>query len=148
MREVVMRPVRTFASAGAAAALLLGVAGWTGGMAPAARQVPAKFAAESVTFASSREAFVLGTAPCAVAPCTSILRTLDRGRTWRGIPVPAVRIGRPGGPASAVWGIRFASRSRGFVFGSGLWATTDGGDHWHRVPGPGGSILALAAIDG
>jgi hypothetical protein len=36
----------------------------------------------------------------------------------------------------------------GFVFGTGLWETTDGSAHWTRVTGPGGSILSLATIDG
>jgi hypothetical protein len=43
--------------------------------------VPAGFAATSVTFVSADEAFVLGTAPCAKAPCTSIACTLDRSRS-------------------------------------------------------------------
>jgi hypothetical protein len=47
-----------------------------------------------------------------------------------------------------VWGIRFATPAHGFVFGADLWETTDGGEHWRRETGPGGSILSLAAIDG
>jgi hypothetical protein len=34
------------------------------------------------------------------------------------------------------------------VFGNGLWATTDGGEHWTAAPGPGGSIVDLEVIDG
>ena len=47
-----------------------------------------------------------------------------------------------------MWGIRFAAPEHGFVFGDGLWETTDGGQHWTSVAYPGGSILSLAAIDG
>ena len=101
-----------------------------------------------MTFVSPREAFVLGTAPCAVAPCTSIVRTFDRGASWRGVPAPLVQVGLPAASGAAVWGIRFATPSHGFVFGTGLWVTTDGSGHWTRIPGPAGSILSLATIDG
>lgn len=111
--------------------------------------VPAGFAATSVTFVSTQEAFVLGTAPCAHKPCTSILRTLNRGATWRGLPAPKVPIGQPENNAGpALWGIRFASPSHGFLFGNGLEETTDGGGHWSAEVAPNGSILSLEVIDG
>jgi hypothetical protein len=47
-----------------------------------------------------------------------------------------------------VWGIRFATPQHGFVFGDGLWETTDGGQHWTSAAYPGGSVLSLAVIDG
>ena len=113
--------------------------------------VPAGFAATSVTFVSVAEAFVLGTAPCAHAPCTSIVRTLDRGASWAGMPAPVVPLGDPydfTGRAAA-WGIRFASPGQGFVFGNGLWVTTDGGEHWTAAASPpGGVIVDLEVIDG
>jgi len=117
---------------------------------PAGGPVPAGFAATSVTFVSADEAFVLGTAPCAHAPCTSIVRTLNRGASWVGLPAPVVPLGDPysGTSQPAVWGIRFASPGQGFVFGNGLWATTDGGEHWAAVAGPGGSVTDLEIIDG
>jgi len=111
---------------------------------PPGGPVPAGFRAASVTFVSAREAFVLGTAACKHAPCTSIARTLDRGVSWRGLPAPAAPLGEPytsTGPA--VWGIRFATPGHGFVFGSGLWVTTDGGEHWSAVAYPGGVVLSL-----
>ena len=116
---------------------------------PSGGPVPFGFAARSVTFVSTQEAFVLGTAPCAKAPCTSILRTLNRGASWRGLPAPVVPLAAPfetTGPA--VWGIRFANPSVGFVFGDGLWETTDGGERWTAAASPGGSIESLEVIDG
>lgn len=115
--------------------------------APAGGPVPGGMAATSVTFVSADEAFVLGTAPCNTASCTSIVRTMDRGASWRGLPAPIVPVGRPGS-GRGVWGIRFATPAHGFVFGAGLWETTDGGAQWTRVAAPGGSILSLATIDG
>ena len=81
---------------------------------PAGGPVPAGFRAASVTFASTLEAFALGTAPCQHAPCTSIVRTRDRGVSWRGLPAPVVRLGEPGVTGPAAWGIRFATPGHGF----------------------------------
>jgi len=116
---------------------------------PAGGPVPADFAATSVTFVSTQEAFVLGTAPCSHAPCTSIVRTLNRGGSWVGLPAPVVPLGQSYSAAGpAVWGIRFADPAHGFVFGNGLWETTDGGEHWTAAAAPQGSILSLEVIDG
>jgi hypothetical protein len=116
---------------------------------PAGGPVPNGFAATSVTFVSADEAFVLGTAPCSHAPCTSIVRTLDRGASWVGLPAPVVPLGQPQGAVAAdVWGIRFADPAHGFVFGNGLYETTNGGENWAQVAGPQGSILSLEVIDG
>jgi len=116
---------------------------------PAGGPVPAGFVATSVTFVSADEAFVLGTAPCSHAPCTSIVRTLDRGASWVGLPAPVVPLGQRWSAAGpAVWGIRFANPEHGFVFGNGLWVTTDGGEHWAKIASPPGSILSLEVIDG
>ena len=120
-----------------------------GAALPSGGPVPDGFRAASVTFVSSREAFVLGTARCQHAPCTSIVRTRDRGVSWRGLPAPVVPLGEPGitvtGPA--VWGIRFATPEYGFVFGNGLWVTADGGGHWSAAAYPGGSVMSLEIID-
>lgn len=116
---------------------------------PAGGPVPGGFAATSVTFVSADEAFVLGTAPCSHAPCTSIVRTLNRGVSWVGLPAPVAPLGQSADSAGpAVWGIRFADPAHGFVFGSGLWETTDGGEHWSSAASPSGSILSLEIIDG
>jgi photosystem II stability/assembly factor-like uncharacterized protein len=90
---------------------------------------------------------VLGTAPCAHAPCTRIARTRNRGVSWTGLAGPAVPVGAPG-QAGVVWGIRFATPEHGFVFGDGLWETTDGGQRWSRVATPFGSVLSLAVVPG
>jgi hypothetical protein len=117
---------------------------------PSGGPVPSGFAATSVTFVSPEEGFVLGTAPCAKAPCTSILRTLDRGASWRGLPAPVVPLvdEQAGTAGPGVWGIRFANADDGFVFGTGLWETSDGGEQWASAVSPGGSIESLAVIDG
>jgi BNR/Asp-box repeat len=115
---------------------------------PSGGPVPAGFRAASVTFVSTREAIVLGTAPCEHAPCTSIVRTLDRGVSWRGLPAPVVPLTeRYTSTGTGVWGVRFATPEHGFVFGNGLWVTTDGGERWSAVAYPGGAIVSLEVID-
>lgn len=114
---------------------------------PKVGPVPAHFAASSVTFVSPNEGFVLGTAPCTVHPCTSLVRTLNRGATWVGLPAPLARLGFPG-DTNAVWGIRFATASHGFIFGSSLWETTNGGEHWVRDARPFNSVISLAIVHG
>ena len=60
--------------------------------------------------------------------------------------VPLAAQSELAGPA--VCGIRFANPSDGFVFGNGLWETTDGGEHWSSAVSPGSSIESLEVIDG
>jgi hypothetical protein len=138
------------AASGAASSAPAAAASTSTVAVPSGGPVPLGFAATSVTFVSTEEAFVLGTAPCAKAPCTSILRTLDRGASWRGLPAPVVPLAaQPGVVAGpAVWGIRFANPSDGFVFGNGLWETTDGGERWTPAVSPAGPIESLEVIDG
>jgi hypothetical protein len=127
-------------------------AGASAGGASPGGPVPAGFAATSVTFVSPDEAFVLGTdpsPPCAHAPCTSIVRTLDRGANWVGLPAPPEPVGEAGlSGTPVVWGIRFATPEHGFVFGDGLWETADGGERWTRDTTPPGSVLSLAIVHG
>jgi hypothetical protein len=113
---------------------------------PSAGAAPAGFKAASVTFVSANEAFVLGTAHGAG---TVVLRTNDRGQSWIALAAPGAPLGRAlSGGAHTVWGVRFATPSHGFVFGHGLWETTDGGRHWTLDSSPSGTILSLAAVDG
>jgi hypothetical protein len=57
------------------------------------------------------------------APCISIVRTRDRGVSWRGLPAPVVPLGEPGiavtGPVA--WGIRFATPEYGFALGGNIY---------------------------
>jgi hypothetical protein len=78
------------------------------------------------------------------------VRTLDRGASWRGLPAPVVRLGnrQAGTTETAVWGIRFANPEVGFVFGNGLWETSDGGERWAPAVPPGGSVESLEVVDG
>ncbi|MDQ6724556.1 MAG: hypothetical protein M3066_00015 [Actinomycetota bacterium] len=111
-----------------------------GATGPAGGPVPDGFTAASVTFVSLQTGWVLGTAPCAMPPCTSLVRTRDGGRTWAGIPAPAVAL--TGSAAAGVSTVRFADAADGWVFGPELWATHDGGAHWTRTTLPGVDVAS------
>jgi hypothetical protein len=112
--------------------------------APAGGPVPAHTSATSATFVSTQQAFVLGTAPCIHHPCSVILRTLDRGHSWVGLPAPLEGVSRMGG--SGLWGLRFADPLRGYAYGNGIWRTLDGASSWQRWSVPGRYVLDFAAV--
>lgn len=112
--------------------------------APPGGPVPAHTSATSVTFVSTQEGFVLGTAPCAHRPCSVILRTLDRGHSWVGLPAPVEAVSSRGG--SGLWGLRFADPLRGYAYGNGIWRTLDGGSSWARWSVPGRYVIDFAAV--
>lgn len=114
---------------------------------PAGGPVPAGFQAQSVTFVSASEGFVLGAAGCSAGTCSAVLRTRDAGHSWVGIPAPAMKVGADSGQASQ---IRFADPADGWIDGHGvLFATHDGGATWQSLSSPGsGTIESLAAAGG
>lgn len=118
-----------------------------GPVPPAGGPVPAGFRAVDLSWVSTEQGWALGTAPCAHAPCTSILRTSDGGVSWVGLHAPpapldadaaAVQAGCPDGCISH---LRFANPMVGYAFGTtALYLTTDGGDTWLRQPGQSDSL--------
>ena len=109
--------------------------------------VPAGFRPQSATFVSTALGWALGAAPCARPPCTSVVRTTDGGRHWRGVPAPRTTTAPLDPPAnSGVRALRFGSPLDGFAFGPELWVTHDGAASWRRVDI--GEVEALAAAGG
>jgi photosystem II stability/assembly factor-like uncharacterized protein len=110
---------------------------------PVGGPVPKGFAPTDATFLSASDGWAIGTAPCRSAPCTSIVRTRDGGRSWVGIPAPRADL----------TGLRFASPLVGYAFrssggspaGSSIYATTDGGASWHLLRGS--DAEAVAAVE-
>lgn len=115
--------------------------------------MPPGFQPASYTFVSAGHGWVLGEAPCALPPCTSLLRTRDGGRSWVGVPAPRTPLVsdlRFSGPRTAgVSRVRFADDFDGWIFGPELWVTHDGGAHWTQrpVPGPSPSDSIVAALE-
>jgi hypothetical protein len=121
---------------------------------PVGGPVPKGFTPRSVTFVSSSTGWALGDATCSKPPCTSVVRTRDGGRTWRGIPAPVAWITTDDGHRSTSQ-LRFANLLDGFAYRNDLFTTHDGGARWHRVPVDGrvsdlevGSGRWWAVVDG
>ena len=116
-------------------------------VAPAGGPVPRGFVAADFTSVSPDLGWVLGTAPCAAAACTSIVRSTDGGKTWVGLPAPKAEL-EDAGPTACegkpcVRGIRFATADVGYVYGStGLYLTRDGGATWTKTAGQADAIEA------
>jgi hypothetical protein len=104
---------------------------------------------ESVTFISPDVGWVLGLSTCGNAQCLRLAKTVDAGRSWTwvsGVALPALSM-------ATRWELRFADTENGWISGSLLFATHDGGHTWRRIafPGAGTSnayVAALEAADG
>jgi hypothetical protein len=109
--------------------------------------LPSNFTPSSVTWDSLSTGWVLGPAgtpgKCGAqqdsAVCTSVAVTHDGGATWSGVPAPTT---------TGVSGLRFLNQTYGWAFGPQLWATDDGGDHWHLVDSGNLSVTQLETVNG
>lgn len=99
------------------------------------------FLAQSVSFVSPAQGYVLGAVRCGQSWCPALRRTTDRGAAWTAVGPPPTSIDTTA--PTSVAHIAFASPLDGFAFGPGLWETDDGGPTWQRVSVPG-SIAAFA----
>jgi len=101
----------------------------------------------SVTSVGGGVTYLLGDAPCRAAPCTSVVRSVDGGRTWVGVPAPRAPLPgwQDGGVASAttVRDLRFASVRDGWAYGGAVYVTHDAARTWKHVD-VGGTVLDLA----
>jgi hypothetical protein len=126
------------------------------GTGPAGGPVPAGFHPYDLTWVSSQTGWALGTAPCATAPCTSIARTSDGGRSWVGIHAPAAFLAQTDtcqARCDLISQLRFATPLIGYAYGiDSFFMTTNGGNSWLKQPGfayalevVGGSVLRVSA---
>jgi photosystem II stability/assembly factor-like uncharacterized protein len=112
--------------------------------APVTSATSGQFEPWSASFVSTSQGFVLGTKRCSWslpnngAPCRAILLTTsDAGAKWRTLSVPPVKLVADNETPDTVASVTFADRDDGWLAGSSLWATHDGGQHWTRIRVPG-----------
>jgi hypothetical protein len=104
----------------------------------------------SATFVSPSDGWVLVSVSCGRAFCLRLQHTTDGGGRWT--VVPSAQLASPA-IAGQVRAVRFADPQDGWLYGSGLFATHDGGRSWHPVALPGlgrplAQVATLAALDG
>jgi hypothetical protein len=120
-----------------------------GGHAGAGAPVPASFKANSITWVSAQQGWVLGAAQCAKNTCSDVIGTSDGGKTWQLIGTVKAPLANIGKGTHGVTTVRFATPSVGWSFGIGslLFRTGNGGKSWARMPVPGGArqVLGMAA---
>ncbi|MCW2539349.1 MAG: hypothetical protein JWN95_1074 [Frankiales bacterium] len=109
--------------------------------------LPPGFVAVDLTWSSLDQGWALGTAPCASAPCTSIVRTDNGGKTWVGVPAPAAGLSSQGScHGGCLTNLRFANATVGYAFGpEAFYQTVNGGRSWQRQAG---GALGLEVADG
>jgi hypothetical protein len=85
---------------------------------------------------------MFGTARCLIGSgtCDAIVRTVNGGASFSGIPSPPTA-------TSNVSQLRFADTLDGYAFGPELWETVDGGATWVNADTPG-RVTELEAADG
>jgi hypothetical protein len=109
--------------------------------------VPLTFSLVSMTNAGGHHLFALGAAQCDGKPCTAVIASDDDGRTWSTrasfteLTTPGSR-STPDRPNQLI-GIRFANDQVGYVFGSTVRRTTDGGKSWSDVDVDRRTVLSL-----
>lgn len=119
----------------------------TGSTSSGPAYLPPDYLPDSVTWDSNSTGWIIGRAgtpgQCANKNpdiCTSIARTDDGGQNWQGVPAPNTAYG--------VTGLRFLNASYGWAFDPELWATVDGGQHWHQVNTGNLCVPQLETING
>lgn len=97
-------------------------------------QAASDFVAADSAWINPEHGWVLGTTTsCATAPCLAIFETLDSGHSWMTKSPPPAAFSKATSDcqnAACVSRIQFLNDKVGWLYGSSLLRTTDGGDHW------------------
>jgi hypothetical protein len=100
------------------------------------------FLAQSVSFVTVDEGFVLGDVACPANECLALRQTTNRGATWTAMTPPPPVLGESNYSAGPE--LHFADALNGWAYGATLWATHDGANTWHEV-NLGGTVFAMAS---
>lgn len=129
-----MRASRTLLAASLSLAVIVTIAGSTAPAqgAPAApgssRSPLDAFHAQSTSWISPAQGWMLGLAPCDSGYCTTVMGTTNGGARWNELgtlPAPLTNL-----KADGVTEIVFADALHGYAYHPALWVTDDGGVTW------------------
>jgi photosystem II stability/assembly factor-like uncharacterized protein len=114
------------------------------GSAQAGRAAGLRFHAQSQSWATPQHGWLLGSVACGSAQCTTTLRTVDGGTTWKTLGSLSAPLTNE--DPTGLTELRFADDLHGWAYGPALWATNDGGASWRAQALPNGRpVIALAA---
>jgi len=102
---------------------------------------------QDLSWISPTEGWALAAQLCTTGTCARLAHTTDGGAHWQPLPSPSAQVqdGTAGcSKVACVSGVRFASRSVGYLYGPALLMTTDGGRSWHAQPGRQVETLTVA----
>ncbi|WP_370892187.1 WD40/YVTN/BNR-like repeat-containing protein [Janibacter sp. GXQ6167] len=109
--------------------------------------VPVSFDIASFTTGSETVQGALGSADCGDQTCTSVVRSRDAGKTWQAASALKDVTVAPNGSFATVprqvSTMRFADAKRGWIAGSTVLVTNNGGQSWTNYPYPGGTVVAM-----
>lgn len=120
------------------------------------QSTPPEFVTWSLSNAGGRRIFNLGASKCGSAVCPVLLRSVDNGARWTPVHIFPASVSTPTvgpgtgriGSSDAVRDVRFVTPQIGYVFGSDLWVTRDGGEKFSRIAHPGRFVLDIEASRG
>lgn len=108
---------------------------------------PRTFSLVSMSNGGGRHLFALGSATCPKGACTAVIGSDDDGATWstRAAFETLTTPGSRSTPdrARQLVGVRFASSTIGYVYGSSTLRTIDGGRSWADVDVAGRTVVSL-----
>lgn len=104
-----------------------------------------------LSWVDPQNGWALAQQPCDKGTCAVVARTIDGGDRWRELPPTPALVPPTTGCTSeqcvnGVSGIAFTSLAVGYLYGPGMFMTTDGGQTWQPVTGP--KVTSLTVGDG
>jgi hypothetical protein len=108
---------------------------------------PKTFSLVSMSNGGGQRLYALGSATCPKGECTAVIGSDDDGSTWttraafETLTTPGAR--STPDRARQLVGVRFASTTVGYVYGSSTLRTVDGGRSWSALDVAGRTVLSL-----